>query len=672
MMIIKYYKGYINKNELQDLTKTTKEGTTAYNLKLALTNIGFSVKGVSCKLEDITCNNIILPCIANVTINKLYKHFVVIYEINFKHKYIIVADPKDKIKKIKYEDFDKIFNDVLLIFFPIKKLPINKNISKLNFYKTLITPHKKELINIIILSLFVTIFSIINSFYTQNMIDSINSYSMYSITYFFIIFLIINILKIITEYFRNISLTYINQKLDLLLTLDIFNKIIKLPYHYYKNRTTGDIVSRVNDLENIRNIISKVALSIFIDLPLTVIALIAIFIINKTLFIIGIIILILYYLIIILFRSTFNEYIMNLKIKNSDTLSYMIESINNFESIKGIHMEDIICNKLECKYVSYLTKLIKYQKLYFIKELLKDLINNIGFIIIIFIGCILVINNKISLGGLFTFTSLLSYFLEPIKNIINLDTNIKDANISLKRLLELMGYSKKEDGIVNKFTNGDIIIRNLNYTFDDRNYILKKINLHILNKSKIMIIGKSGSGKSTLFKTLMKYYKVKNNKIFIGGIDLNKYTKSAIDNNIIYISQNETLFTDTLINNVNFNNSDSSKVIDVFKMCYVDSIFDKNLGYNILIEEGGFNLSGGEKQRVVLARSLLQPFNILIIDEALNQVDIKMERKILKNVFNYFKDKTIIVISHRLDNADLFDKLIKIENKIAKEVIING
>ena len=128
MMIIKYYKGYINKNELQDLTKTTKEGTTAYNLKLALTNIGFSVKGVSCKLEDITCNNIILPCIANVTINKLYKHFVVIYEINFKHKYIIVADPKDKIKKIKYEDFDKIFNDVLLIFFPIKKLPINKNI----------------------------------------------------------------------------------------------------------------------------------------------------------------------------------------------------------------------------------------------------------------------------------------------------------------------------------------------------------------------------------------------------------------------------------------------------------------------------------------------------------------------------------------------------------------
>ena len=247
MMIIKYYKGYINKNELQDLTKTTKEGTTAYNLKLALTNIGFSVKGVSCKLEDITCNNIILPCIANVTINKLYKHFVVIYEINFKHKYIIVADPKDKIKKMKYEDFDKIFNDVLLIFFPIKKLPINKNISKLNFYKTLITPHKKELINIIILSLFVTIFSIINSFYTQNMIDSINSYSMYSITYFFIIFLIINILKIITEYFRNISLTYINQKLDLLLTLDIFNKIIKLPYHYYKNRTTGDIVSTVND-----------------------------------------------------------------------------------------------------------------------------------------------------------------------------------------------------------------------------------------------------------------------------------------------------------------------------------------------------------------------------------------------------------------------------------------
>ena len=121
-----------------------------------------------------------------------------------------------------------------------------------------------------------------------------------------------------------------------------------------------------------------------------------------------------------------------------------------------------------------------------------------------------------------------------------------------------------------------------------------------------------------------------------------------------------------------FDNSDSSKLLDVSKMCYVDEIKDHNLGFNILIEENGFNLSGGEKQRIILARALLRNFDTIIIDEGLSEVDTNMERKILKNIFKYFKDKQIIVISHRLDNLDLFDRLIKIENGVQKDVYRNG
>ena len=107
-------------------------------------------------------------------------------------------------------------------------------------------------------------------------------------------------------------------------------------------------------------------------------------------------------------------------------------------------------------------------------------------------------------------------------------------------------------------------------------------------------------------------------------------------------------------------------------MCYVNEVMDSNLGFNMLIEENGFNLSGGEKERIVLARTLLKKFNILIIDEGLSQVDVNMERRILKNIFNKFKDKTIIVISHRLDNLDLFNKLVKIEKGVVCNVSKNG
>ena len=671
-MIIKYYKGFVKKSTLLEMTRTNKEGTTAFHLNETLIKLGFNSKGIKCNLEDITKENIILPCIANVTINNSYKHFIVIYEINFKKKYLIIADPNDKIMKISYEDFDKIFNKVLLVFFPLKKLPIEKDISIIKFIYKILKIDSKMLINIFLLSIFITIFSISTSFYTEYMINGVNFYSKYNLLLSFCIFFLIYVLKITTDFIRNKSLIFINQKLELSLTIDTFNKIIKLPYSYYHNRSTGDILSRINDLDNVRDMISKVSLTLFIDLPLTIVSLIVLYIINSTLFMIGVIILILYFIIIVLFRGVFNDYIKNIKLKKSESTSYMIETISGFETVKGTHLEECVINRFEKKYVKFLKDIFNYQNLYYIQNFFKDLINDIGFIVITFIGCLLVVEDKMKLGTLFTFTSLLIYFLEPIKNIINLDNIIKEAKHSLRRVLDVITYDSDESGILEKFNNGDIKFNNLSFSFNDRDYILKNINLNIKKNSKVMIVGESGSGKSTLLKLIMKYYSIKNNKITINDIDINNYSKETLDNNILYLSQNEILFNDTLYNNLIFDNSDSSNLLDVCKMCYIDDFMDNNLGFNMLIEENGFNLSGGEKQRIMLARALLKKFEILIIDEGLNQIDINLERKILKNIFKKYKNKTIIIISHRLDNLDLFDELIEIEKGVIKNEIKRG
>jgi len=667
-MIIKYYGGYIKKSKLLEMTKTSKKGTTAYNIKDTLINLGFDSKGIKCNLSDINKDNIVLPCIASVTIDNSYKHFIVIYEINFNKKYLVIGDPADKIKKISYNDFDKIFNNVLITFFPIKTLSIEKDIPQINFLFNLLKPHKKLLFNIFILSIFITFFSILTSFYTEYMIKSLNFHSKRYLLFMFCIFFSIYILKIFSDFFRNKLLLFINQKLDLVLTLDIFKKIIKLPYCYYQNRTTGDVISRINDLESVREMISKVFLSIFIDLPLTLVSLIILYFINSTLFIIGLLMLIFYFIIIIIFRRIFNDYIRKIQVKKGEATAFMVESISGFETVKGMHIEDNINNKFEKRYVKYLKDIFKFQNLYFLQNLFKEILDNIGFIIITLVGCILVIDGTMNIGRLLTFTSLLIYFLEPIKNIINLDTMIKESKNALRRILDLISNEDEKNGLVDNFQNGDIEFQNLYFSFNDRDYILKNINLNIKKNSKVMVVGKSGSGKSTLFKILMRYYKTKNNNVFINNIDLNNYDINTLNNNILYLGQNEILFNDTLYNNLVFDNSNSSKFLDVCNICFVDKIFDSNLGYNMLIEENGFNLSGGEKQRIILARSLLKDFNILIIDEGLSQVDVNMERKILKNIFKYYKDITIIFISHRLDNLDLFDNLIKIEKGVVSSV----
>ena len=425
-MIIKYYGGYVNKDNLIFKSKTNRNGTTGYNIKETLVSLGFDCKGVKCNIEDITSNNIILPCIANVIIDDKYKHYIVINEIDFNKKTLQISDPSSKQKKISFMEFKKIFNNILILCYPTKALPYEKDITTGKFIYSIVKPYKTELKNIFLLSIFITIFSIATSFYTENMLNALSSFSKSYLFKIFLIFFSIYILKIITSFFRSKAfrskaLIYLNSKINLALTLDVFKRIIKLPYCYYKNKTTGDMITRINDLENVREMISKVALSIFIDLPLTLVSLVVLFLINRTLFTIGFIMLILYVIVVTLFRRIMSNYIGEIKYKKSDYISHMVESISGYDTVKGIHIEENIISRFEKKYTLFVKNLFTYQNLYIFQELLKDLINDIGFILITLIGTYLVLDKSISVGTLFTFSTLLVYFLEPIKSILSLD-----------------------------------------------------------------------------------------------------------------------------------------------------------------------------------------------------------------------------------------------------------
>lgn len=649
-MIIKHYKGYIDINELKEMCKTDKNGTTAYHLIETAKKCGFESYGVKCNLEDINKNNIILPCIAHVILNNSYKHYVVIKKIDYKKKKITVYDPIGTIKTYTYENFQKIFSNIIILLYPIKVIKNIPNNSIKKFILEITKTSTKQLIQIIIISIFITLFSIIISFYLQYMVDNVNNQG--KIYFIFTLFLIIYIMKIISDFLRNKIIILVNQKIDFNLNYNTFKQIINLPYCYYKNNTTGEIISKINDLDVVRQVISKVAISIFIDLPLTLLSLIIMYILNEKLFIISLIIMLLYWLVLILFRNPLNEKIEDTTLAKADTTSYMVERINGYETLKGCNKEHIALKKFEDKYAALSNKIYDLDNCYNYQLLLKEIINDLGFIFIILIGILLVKDNIITIGQLLSFNSLLVYFLTPIRNIIDLDDSIKQSKIAIKKILNLY-YDKKESGILDKKMKGEIIFKNLSYTFNDTRNVLENINLKINQNSKVMVIGESGSGKSTLFKILKKYYTVPRDKVYIDNVDINDYQKS----NIVYVSQNEILFTDTISNNI-----DSDNIIDISKICLIDEIVKNNqLGYNMLIEENGFNLSGGERQRIILARALANEFDILIIDEGLSQVDINMERKILKNLFENYNDKTIIFISHRLENMDLFNQVIKLK-----------
>ena len=213
---------------------------------------------------------------------------------------------------------------------------------------------------------------------------------------------------------------------------------------------------------------------------------------------------------------------------------------------------------------------------------------------------------------------------------------------------------------------GDIEFNNYTYEIND-NIILKDINLNIKQGEKVILTGVSGCGKSTLLKSILRYYEVDRDKISIGGKDINDFNLKELRSNIVYVSQNEKLFTASLMDNIRIKkNIDYDKFLKLATYTEVDEICkDKVLGYDTLIEEDGFNVSGGERSRIILCRALTKDANIYLFDEILNELDTKMERRILNRLFTDLVDKTIIIISHRLDNIDLYDKVIKmVDGKI--------
>ena len=655
-MIIKYYNGYISINDLNEMLETTKEGVSAFKIIEVSNKIGFKATGIRLNLLELN-KSVTLPVIAHVVINN-YNHYIVVYKIDSFKKSVIIADPQSKIKTISFKEFESIWTNVIINLYPVKPIE-HRNYEKHLNYKNIILKNKKTIFQLCYISFIYMILSIVASFYMKYVFDNYLS-NFHLIFTVFILFIIINLYKIFTNLIRTKILIDLNKNIDIDLSLDIFSKILSLPYGYYRNKTTGEIITRYTELSKIRETISKVLLTLFLDLPLCITSLIIMYFLNSKLTMISLIAVLLYTIIVIGYNRILNDTILEAQIKKAEMNTVLIESINGFETIKGLNLYDYINLKFENKYIKYLKNVIRIDSILNIKENLKEIVNQLIEMIIIFTGVIYVRSETITIGTLMTYNSILVFFLAPIRNLLSLDNSIIESKRIVKRVNEMI---KKEENVKKiNIVYGDILIKSLSFKQNEK-IILNKINLHISKGEKVIITGKSGSGKSTLLKILMNYYNDYQGEIKINGINI-----KSINLKNVYISQNETLFTDTIYNNIVLGNNDSN-FSEIVKMCYVDEIINSNLGYNQIIEENGFNISGGQKQRIILARSIINEFDLLLIDEGLNQIDVELERKILKNLFNKFHDKTIIIVSHRLENMDLYDKLIKLENGKVKECV---
>lgn len=658
LSIIRYYKGNIELNKLVELTKTDKNGTNFYNMSEAIIDLGLQSKSYHVdNFEQLL--SIGKPFICQLSIDGYY-HFVVVYKIG---NALTIMDPAKGRVNMPKNEFLKLFTGYILIPTPYRKIPYIKEENYITkVIADTITNNYKLILKLIILSILSGLITSICAFHLKIIIDTIDITDKNNILIITTIFLSLSITKAIINFIRNKLIIYFNQKIDISLLTTAFNKILLLPYSYYKNKTTGEITSRINDLSNVKNIIIKFIINVFLDIPTFIIGAFILILINKTLFIYLILTIIGYLLIFNAFKYNTKKMTNLVQEESAKTTSMLVESISGYETIKGLNYEKEFKHKLDKLYLKLLQHTLSFDSILNIQGFLKELIDSITNPLMIYAGSIMILNNSLNIGMLVAFISLSSLFLNPIKNGIDLYNDYCYIKNSLKRANDLFNCHIEQLDKSDLKIKGNIVFDNVYFKYSN-NDILNNINFNINQGEKVLVIGSSGNGKSTILKLINKYYNIERNKIFIDNIDINDFSLGDIRSNITYVPQEEKIFTDTIRNNIMIGSALSqSEFIKICNLVSIDEIVKDNmLGYDMLLEEGGANISGGQRQRIALARALVRNSKIIMIDEGLSQMDINLERKILKNIFNNYKSSTIIIVSHRLDNMDLYDKVIRVE-----------
>lgn len=673
LSVIRYYGGDISKEVLRQITNTDRSGVSAYNLIEGARKIGFEATGMKGDLSKIEKNN--LPCLAHLVVNKSYKHFVVIYDIDLDNNKVLVMDPAKGRRSLTVGEF-RLMSSMNFIFLkPIKALPIfnkMKIIKKtvLDFIKS-----KKILIWLVMfLSLCYFLFQILTAFHLKYILEFSINYKLSGVLVFLSIYLIIlYFFKEFSNFLRNILLMKILSTLDFNMTFVTFKQILLLPYLYFKNRTTGEVISRLKDLNTIKNFLGQICCFVISDFLGTFIFGFIMFYLNKKLFIFIIFICLFSFGMQILFNKLKMRKLKIVNSYNDRVDSYLIEAITNIETIKGSHLEKRFSDIFKIKYQKFLEKnysmnLILEWQLFF-----KNFINNFLMTVIFGVGGYLVIKNKMSLGELFIYQNIFNYFLFSFNNLLNVEGLYHEYRLAIERVEDLFMIRRENFNGGYSYSlyrlTGDIIFKNLNYNVSLK-CLFKDINFSIKYKDKVLLVGESGTGKSTLVKMLMKYIEVPFGFISINNIDINHYHLDNLRNNITYVGNSDTLFTDTFYNNIVLNGNVLKENFEkIVKITKVDEIVkDDGLKYRKVIEEDGFNLSTGERQRVILARALIRKSDIYIFDEAFSQIDLNKTEEILNDVLKYLEDKTVIVISHRNNFYKLFNRVLKLENSQIHEV----
>lgn len=685
-MVCLHYKKETTITKLRDMMGTDLKGTNLLGLSKCADKLGFTSQAVKVDKEGFL-SKYTLPAIVNVITKEGLSHFVVLFKIT--KKYLVIGDPAKDLVRIEIDEFYRTFTGTMLLLKPNTEFDAGKIKGKKIFdrYINLLLPQKKLFIYGILASVLMTALGIVSSIFNSMIYDEILPYRQENVlkTVLFV-FLGVSIVQITISFVRQWMMMHLSIRIDIPLMLGYFEHIYKLPMKFFSSRKTGDITTRFSDAFTIKDIFTNIALTLIMDIGMALVTGIILYSMNPTLFAIIVFMTLISILLVFIFKQPYKRINEEQMQQTSVLNSQIIEGLHAVETIKGNANEDIELENIEREYIKSLRIGYKEGMLSNIQGTISSLISGIGNLVLTYAGIMQVMDGNITLGKMMAFMTLAGYFMDPIGRLVSLQLSIQEANISMKRISEIMDYEREQDDEkvdcyeeIDKI-EGDIEIKNVTFRYGNRKPVLKDISFTIPKGRKVALVGSSGCGKSTMAKLLLKYYEPENGEILIDGIDINEYSNSSLRRAISYVPQNIELFSKSIYDNIRLTKRTANldEVKEAAKLAGAHEFIKKlPMQYYTYLEEAGNGLSGGEKQRIALSRAFLKNSNFYILDESTSNLDFATENIIFDMIYNKLKDKSMLIIAHRLSTIKNCDEIIVmkdgeiLENGNHKELISN-
>lgn len=662
---------------IRQIAGTDKKGTNVLGLVTAAEKLGFSAKGVKGSAESLS--KIPLPAVAHVILKRdssELHHYVVIYKIE-KGK-ITYMDPADgEMHTEVMEDFSTKWSGVLMLLLPSEDfVKRNEKISNFKRFMLLLAPHKNVLIQCLIGAIFYTVLGLSTSIYIQKITDNIiptgntNLLNLLSVG-----MLLILLFQILIGVAQALFIIKTGQQIDARLILGYYKHLLRLPQRFFDTMRTGEIISRINDAVKIRAFINDTGISLIVNVFIVLFSFVLMFVYSWKLALIMLTVIPLYTLLYVITNKLNKRQERKLMEKSAELESQLVESINSVRTIKQFGIEDFSNMKTEVRFVELLKTVFRSGKNSLFSGYSSETISRLFTILLLWVGSYFVIRNEITPGELLSFYAIIGYFMGPIANLVGANKSIQNALIAADRLFEIMDLERETDENkmeLKRENVGDIGFENVSFAYGTRKQVFTDFSL-LVPKGKITaVIGESGSGKTTLTALLQKLYPLNAGKITINGLNIDHFTLESMRYLVSSVPQQLNLFSGNIIENIAVGDlqPDMERIMLLINQLGLTLFIEKlPNGFATQVGENGSSLSGGEKQRIAIARALYKNPEILILDEATSSLDSTSEQYV-KDTIRQLKvaGKTIIVIAHRLSTVVDADNIIVLsEGKVIEQ-----